>query len=746
MTKFDSTVSGNITNKISYSDLQDRHLDHDKPKHDKNKFIYTDTSKEMRKYNFNVDYADENGDNFEEAFTKRFKGTVEKHNAREHHKNRRYKSVLDYGLFNTRGERRMSRRYVNKLTHEVIEPQPVFPEQSYLLKLGNQALMLGRDPKTGVAYEEVDPKHDGWLNESLKTLMATGLTQDEAMGKVQKALADGFQKYNRDFNKTYSGIMHIYHSAYHSDEEGFTPHTHNKIGVFVETGVKRKKISWSFPKALDKATKDGILPEVYEDKDPTKKLKGYARQLAIMKNFRDKEDHRLIDCVNEELSKQVPTVQRFNLVRTHATETGLKHEDYKRKENEKRLKAQDTAIAENYQKLTSANLQTASQKKILADQQKQTKESKKQLDENNKKIAEQKKTLAENQSKLDDLDNYQSLIATYKSTVANAKQQQKEAEAKRSKALQEKAYAEKARDEANKQAQLANQNLINQLNSQKKKQDAKEKALEARERDLNAKELGGTDSQGNHLKGFIQRENELDEREQTVTQKENDLQNYNEKIAEKKKILSSYSSTLEQRKQKIYAKQNADFHKTYADRKAKYDKDLQALKDSHKTSSKVLIFASYVYHSCAETFISTVDPNTNSTYNNGSHTLAHDLAHGIYKSDYEDAFSNKSSLECCLIEAKGNKKNLWKAVKVTGKKFLSLINTDKAKSLAKTLDAVDESGLTDETIKQANSETIQRENKRQAVLQQQKQARIDRIKNIKIHVEPRSHERNPYDD
>lgn len=528
------------------------------------------------------------------------------------------------------------------------------------------------------------------------------LTADEAEDVAYKVIAQGLKNYADGFNDRNPNLK-MFEYYVHMDEEG-APHLHAHVMPFVESqGLTKKgrikKPSFSLNTAL--ATQ-------YHRKRYNK---------ANLKKFRDQEDNKLIDCMNAELEKKLGIKQAFKLIRKtdldDSLETGLDHSVYKAKQT--KIHQLEKQELQNSAKIAKQSIQ----------------------------LDRQAKTLAENQSKLDDLANYQSLISTAKTDLADLKKQQEEAESKRDDAIS-------ARKQAENDARLANYVVIQQVNKRNEELDEKEEKQRARERDLNARELGGTDSNGNMHKGLIQRESALDEREQAVsdredvvTSKENNLADYDEQLAAKKSELSTYSRTLEQKKKKVLAKKNQELRDTYKKQKEFYARKLDDEKAKNATGSKFLTYASYIYHSCAETFIKTVAPDYNVKYDAGygrtsTHTMAYDMARGQYKSIYDETMSGNSSLDNCLLLATSNKKNLWKAIKATGKKFMKLVNTKQVKSLVKKLDVVDEQGLNDEAVSQATIEDIQKEQERQAQLEREKREQKERLKNTQFHVDTRN--------
>lgn len=434
----------------------------------------------------------------------------------------------------------------------------------------------------------------------------------------------------------------------------------------------------------------------------------------------------------------------------------------------KHLEAQEHAkyVAQkeaHEQEIAQLETQKATKQQELADVSNDVQTSWDTLSKQNQQIKANNKTLAEHQSELDDLDNYASLVSTYQTIANNAKQEQKDAEAKRDKALQAQKEAEKAKKLAEEQARNASRMLINSLN--------------ARKRDLDNRENGYKDSKGIYHKGIkdrekdvTSRENNIINRETAVTEKENNLANYNSQIKEKKTILADYEKNLEAKKQKILDKKNKELQESYKAKKQKLDnaynsrkdkfvsdlKTLQSqkkqLEESTKTQSKFATYASFIYHKCAETFIKTIDPETNKIYNNGfrdsKHTMAYDMAHGNYHDAMNPSFSGKTGLENCIQEyhVNDNRKRLWSALKATGRKFASLINTKQAKTLIRQLDEIDESGISEEAVKQADNAEIKRQ---QEFWKQQEQEKQQQHKQT-LHIGLRSIAKNddlenPYD-
>ena len=176
------------------------------------------------------------------------------------------------------------------------------------------------------------------------------------------------------------------------------------------------------------------------------------------------------------------------------------------------------------------------------------------------------------------------------------------------------------------------------------------------------------------------------------------------------------------------------------------------LEESNKAQSKFVTYASFIYHTCAETFIKTIDPETNKIYNNGfrdsKHTMAYDMAHGNYHDAMNPDFSGKNGLENCIQEyhINDNRKRLWSALKATGRKFASLINTKQAKTLIRQLDEIDESGISEEAVKQADNAEIKRQQEFWKQQEQEKQQQRNRKLHIGLRPVAKNDDlENPYD-
>lgn len=573
------------------------------------------------------------------------------------------------------------------------------PAQAYMEKLSNKYDWHDFRDKLIKRLQ-----HYKWTSGSKKGQF---LTADEAKNVAYITIAKGLEKYADGFNERNPNLkMFEYYT--HLDEEG-APHLHAKVMPFVQPQGLTKKGRMKKPSfSLNTA-----LATQY-------KRKRYNK--ANLHKFREQEDNALINSMNAELEKRLGIKEAFKLIRKteidESLETGLDHDVYKAKASE-------------IHKL---------------EQQKQKNEQK--IAEQSKTLNNQAKTLAENKPKLDNLANYDSLVSSAKTTLADIQNQKDEAENAKNDALKAQREAEKARQKALKDAQLANANYLAQLNARKEEQERHKKELEDREKALNARINGFTDNNGIYHKGIKDRENDLNKRkaiidsqERVVRSQQKSLQNYDAKINDKKKELTTYTNGLEKKKKKILANQNADLKRKYVANKQAYDNQLNALKARNNTASKFMTYASFIYHDCAEVFIKNLDPSTNTLYNNGfkqsKNTMAFDLAHGKYHNLDDIGFGGGSSLDNCIYYAKANKPRLWQAIKATSKHFAKLVNTTNVKKLVAKLDKVDENGLTATAVNQATQSDMQKEQQRQQELENAHKKKIEKIKNTQVHVAPR---------
>ena len=488
-----TTASGNFDNKKSFKGIR-KHLEHDSKLKHKNKYLNTKKSQELRKYNSNKVLI-----NFDDWTEEHFGSFVKEHDENMKDKKRRFGSVKRFLQVDGDGQAR-------KLQPVQLYTQKFSNEKDWKAFRDQLIEKLQKDytwPKTG--------KH---------------LTKEEATDYVYKLVANSLKDCAEGFNKRNPNLkMFEYYT--HLDEEG-APHFHsNVLPYYQPEGLtkkrRKKKPSWSLNTAL--------AHQYGTNRSKSQNKKNLSR-------FREQEDKALIDCVNKRLEDELGIKNAISFVRLtdkdETIETGKDHDIYvAQKQKIDDLQKQVNDLEAKHAKA----LETQKQDQETADKQ--------------------QKTIAENQGKLDDIANFESLVATYQSQAETAKKEKEDAENARDQALQAKKQAEQ-------QAQQANQRLILQLNQRKQSQDAREadlnrrekgyfdskgkyhegiesheKRLDSRETDLNARELGGKDSKGVQHEGLAVRKSKLDARENALDAREDSLSNWADDLAETGSTLES---------------------------------------------------------------------------------------------------------------------------------------------------------------------------------------------------------------
>ena len=265
---FAITASGNFDNKKSYSGLK-HHLQHDGKIDHKNKFLLTDESKRLRKYNQHVVL-----ENYDDWTEKTFSDYVKKHDQKEKNKERKFGSVKRFLQVDSRGKLRKT-----------------FPDQMYVAKLGD---------------------FDSWKKYKEKAVTALSahkhISKDKAEAIFLKAVANGLADWAKTFNERNPNIK-MFDSYVHMDEEG-APHSHSHIMPIVikENG---KKPSTSLNTAL--ATQFNMP----------------RKGKTLLAKFRKQEDQALIDCVEKSVQENCFGLRsNLKLTRKQAEVTGVAHDEY----------------------------------------------------------------------------------------------------------------------------------------------------------------------------------------------------------------------------------------------------------------------------------------------------------------------------------------------------------------------------------------------------------------------------------
>lgn len=264
---FAITASGNFDNKKSYSGLK-HHLQHDEKIDHKNKFLLTDESKRLRKYNQHVVL-----ENYDDWTEKTFSDYVKKHDQKEKNKERKFGSVKRFLQVDSRGKLRKT-----------------FPDQMYVAKLGDS---------------------DSWKKYKEKAITALSahkhISKDKAEDIFLKAVANGLADWAKTFNERNPNIK-MFDSYVHLDEEG-APHSHSHLMPIVKKNDK--KPSTSLNTAL--ATQYNMP----------------RKGKTLLAKFRKQEDQALIDCVEKSVQENCFGLRsNLKLTRKQAEVTGVAHDEY----------------------------------------------------------------------------------------------------------------------------------------------------------------------------------------------------------------------------------------------------------------------------------------------------------------------------------------------------------------------------------------------------------------------------------
>ena len=323
---FAITASGNFDNKKSYSGLK-HHLQHDGKIDHKNKFLLTDESKRLRKYNQHVVL-----ENYDDWTEKTFSDYVKKHDEKEKNKERKFGSVKRFLQVDSRGKLRKT-----------------FPDQMYVAKLGD---------------------FDSWKKYKEKAVTALSahkhISKDKAEAIFLKAVANGLADWAKTFNERNPNIK-MFDSYVHMDEEG-APHSHSHIMPIVikENG---KKPSTSLNTAL--ATQF----------DMPRKGK------TLLAKFRKQEDQALIDCVEKSVQENCFGLRsNLKLTRKQAEVTGVAHDEYVKNQHfldqqQEKLNNLQKEISSN--ETTLANIKKQAEKIAEREQAVTTRENNVKQRENN---------------------------------------------------------------------------------------------------------------------------------------------------------------------------------------------------------------------------------------------------------------------------------------------------------------------------------------------------------------------------
>ena len=348
---FAITASGNFDNKKSYSGLK-HHLQHDGKIDHKNKFLLTDESKRLRKYNQHVVL-----ENYDDWTEKTFSDYVKKHDQKEKNKERKFGSVKRFLQVDSRGKLRKT-----------------FPDQMYVAKLGD---------------------FDSWKKYKEKAVTALSahkhISKDKAEAIFLKAVANGLADWAKTFNERNPNIK-MFDSYVHMDEEG-APHSHSHIMPIVikENG---KKPSTSLNTAL--ATQFNMP----------------RKGKTLLAKFRKQEDQALIDCVEKSVQENCFGLRsNLKLTRKQAEVTGVAHDEYVKNQHfldqqQEKSKKLQKEITSNETTLANIKKQAESIAKNLEQREQAVKTRENNVEQRENAVATRENNVAKREKRIEKLGFY----------------------------------------------------------------------------------------------------------------------------------------------------------------------------------------------------------------------------------------------------------------------------------------------------------------------------------------------------
>lgn len=355
MIEFGTTSNGSFETSKKWDGIQ-KHLEHDENVNHENKYLNTVESKRLRKYNEIVELV-----NFDDWTEKHFKDYVFEHDKKNLEKSRFvFGSVKNFLRVDTSGKTR--KKSLDKL---------------YLMKFSNEEDYQKLFKKVKQSFKDEQKLDDEKSEEKAILLFRTSL-----------------ENYTKGFNKRNSNIV-VFKGKIHMDEEG-APHVHLRTMPFVPPKKPTEKPKWSINQALRTQFKQTD-----------------TRQ--NMKKFREQEDTSMIDCVNEEIEKQLPELAKnlhLKLIRKESTES-VTHEVYRERKH-----------------LEDVQKQVEIEQKKLEETKKKNEEldkREKSLDERENSLNQRENDLTVNEEKFTRKNNsLQEHIQRYNGIVATSKQQFKD--------------------------------------------------------------------------------------------------------------------------------------------------------------------------------------------------------------------------------------------------------------------------------------------------------------------------------
>lgn len=284
-----TSASGNLNNKKSWARLQ-KHFEHDVKIRHKNEYLNTPESQKLRVFNQHKIFMN-------------YKGLI--HNVFDE-----YIKKHDYGISKKRKFNSVESLFAKKSTN---------PDLCYSAKLGDE-----------------DSWHE-FLTKSTSFFKKQGLNPEQEKAKLYRTISNAFVDYGSAFSKsnTIRGFhyslngMDVYplnltEEYVHMDEVG-APHMHAHV-LPVALNLNDEHTSYSLSKRPT-VSLNKVLQALYGSRDSR----------ANLREFRKREDTRLVDTVNKELKKDFPKLYEaginFEFIRKKELKpgivTGISHEEYK---------------------------------------------------------------------------------------------------------------------------------------------------------------------------------------------------------------------------------------------------------------------------------------------------------------------------------------------------------------------------------------------------------------------------------
>ena len=350
MIEFGTTSNGSFETNKKWSGIQ-KHLEHDENVKHKNKYLETEESKRLRKYNKTINLVD-----FDKWTEKYFKDYVFEHDKKNLDKSRFvFGSVKNFLRVDTSGKTR--KKSLDKL---------------YLMKFSNEEDYQKLFKKVKQSFK--DEKH---------------LDDEKSEEKAILLFRTSLENYARGFNKRNTNII-AFCGTIHMDEEG-APHIHLRTMPFVPAKNATDKPKWAINQALRTQ---------YKHKDTRTNLK----------DFRKQEDTSMIDCVNEEIEKQLPKLSKnlhLKLTRKEQTES-VTHEVYLEREHLKDVQKQVEIEQKKLEETKKKNEELDKREKSLDERENSLNQRENDLTVNEEKFTRKNNSLQEH------IQRYNSIVATSK--------------------------------------------------------------------------------------------------------------------------------------------------------------------------------------------------------------------------------------------------------------------------------------------------------------------------------------------